>query len=284
MNKEKSRSTMLSSTALILCCVTFGAGFICGDLVSEYRRGSAPAITAQAPVAAPQAGAVQHPDDSKNEAARAAAHIAELREQIKKTPDDVKAWTHLGNLCYDTGDYDGAIEAYSRSLALAPGNPDVLTDMGSMYRMKGQTAEAIKIYEQAIAIKRDHANAVFNKGVTLMLDMERPEEAMAFWKSVLAEQPEFALGSGTHLHAILHELAADAGNQLEQHGRYDSALRAYAEALKVQPDFLPALVHRAWLLEQTGAAGEALPLWKRVLELSPEATDPAGKPIRDRIR
>ena len=47
MKTEKTRGTMLSSTALILCCVTFGAGFLCGDIVSEYRRGSSPAVAVQ---------------------------------------------------------------------------------------------------------------------------------------------------------------------------------------------------------------------------------------------
>ena len=47
MSNEKSRGTMLTSTALILCCVTFGAGFLCGDLVSEYRRAGVPAASAQ---------------------------------------------------------------------------------------------------------------------------------------------------------------------------------------------------------------------------------------------
>ena len=153
-----------------------------------------------------------------------------------------------------------------------------------MHRMKGQSAEAVHYYEQAIALKPDHANAVFNKGVTLLLDMEKPEEAVAFWNSVLARVPHFALNNGTHLHAIIHELVADAGVQLEAHGRYDTALRAYAEALKLMLDFLPALVHRAWLLEQTGRGNEALPLWKRVVELDASALDPAGKPVRDRIR
>ena len=51
MKNEKSRGTMLTSTALILCCVTFGAGFLCGDLVSEYRRGSVPAVSSPAPAA-----------------------------------------------------------------------------------------------------------------------------------------------------------------------------------------------------------------------------------------
>ena len=283
MSNEKSRGTMLASTALILCCVTFGAGFLCGDLVSEYRRSGAPAVSVQNQ--APQTVQHQPAAEAQMEGeARTARHIAELREQVKKSPEDASLWTHLGNLCYDSGKFDEAIEAYGRSLALAPGDPNVITDLGSMHRMKGQSAEAVKYYEQAIAIKPDHANAVFNKGVTLLLDMERPEDAMAFWQSVLDRQPHFALGNGTHLHAVIHELASDAGVQLEAHGRYETALRAYAEALKMKPDFLPALVHRAWLLEQTGRAEEALPLWKKVVELSPEATDPAGKPVRDRIR
>ena len=269
---------MLSSTALILCCVTFGAGFLCGDIVSEYRRGSSPAVAVQAQQAAQQAPAKQAGPASTE------SRIAELREQLKKSPDDASLWTHLGNFCYDSGRFDEAIEAYGRSLALAPGNPDVITDLGSMHRMKGQSAEAVKYYEQAIALKPDHANAVFNKGVTLLLDMEKPEEAVAFWNSVLARVPHFALNNGTHLHAIIHELVADAGVQLEAHGRYETALRAYAEALKLKPDFLPALVHRAWLLEQTGRGNEALPLWKRVVELDASALDPAGKPVRDRIR
>ena len=281
MKNEKPRGTMLTSTAAILCGLTFAAGFLCGDIVSEYRGKAAPvAVQAPVPQAAPQA--VVEGGSSKDSDVE--AHIADLREQLKKSPNDASLWTHLGNYCYDSGRFDEAIEAYGRSLELAPGDPNVMTDLGSMYRMKGQSAEAVKYYEQAIAIKPDHANAVFNKGVTLLLDMEKPEEAMAFWNSVLAASPHFALNNGMHLHSILHELASDAGVQLEAHGRFDSALRAYAEALKIKPDFLPALVHRAWLLEQTGRPAEALPLWKKVLELDPSATDPAGKPVNSRIQ
>ena len=281
MKNEKLRGTMLTSTAAILCGLTFVAGFLCGDIVSEYRGSAAPvAVQASAPQAAPQTVA----DAGGHKASDIEGHIANLREQLKKAPNDASLWTHLGNYCYDSGRFDEAIEAYSRSLELAPGDANVITDLGSMYRMKGQSAEAVKYYEQAIAIKPDHANAVFNKGVTLLLDMERPEEAMAFWNAVLAENPHFALNNGTHLHAILHELASDAGVQLEAHGRFEPALVAYAEALKIKPDFLPALVHRAWLLEQTGRPAEAIPLWNKVLELEPNATDPAGKPVRSRIQ
>ena len=126
MKNEKTRGTMLTSTALILCCVTFGAGFLCGDLVSEYRRAGVPAASVQASQAVQHQPAAEAPQDAE---ARAASHIAELREQVKKSPDDASLWTHLGNLCYDSGKFDEAIEAYGRSLALAPGDPNVITDM-----------------------------------------------------------------------------------------------------------------------------------------------------------
>ena len=279
MSTERPRGTMLVSTALILCCAAFGAGFLCGDMVADFRR---PAATAAVPApAAPQAGTKQHSEeDHKAEAARAAEHIAELRAQAMQKPDDAALWTHLGNVCYDAGDHDGAIDAYRRSLALAPGNADVMTDMGSMYRMKGQPAEAVKIYEQAIALKPGHRNAVFNKGVTLMLDLERPDQAVAFWQSVTAAHPDMAVGSGALLKDVMHEIAVDAAMQLEAHGRAESALSAYAEALKLAPDFLPALLHRAALLEKLGRDAEAQPLWKRTLELHPEAVDPSGRPVR----
>lgn len=281
MNTPKPRGTILVSTALILCCAAFGAGFLCGDLVAEHR---APAVSASVP-AAPQAGAVQHSeDDHKAEAARTAEHIAQLRAQAMQKPDDAALWTHLGNVCYDAGEFDSAIDAYRRSLALVPDNADVMTDMGSMYRMKGQSAEAVKIYEQAIALKPGHRNAIFNKGVTLMLDMERPGEAVAFWQSVVAAAPDIKLGNGALLKDVMHEIAVDAAMQLESHGRAESALAAYAEALKLSPDFLPALLHRAALLEKLGRTADAQPLWKRALELHPEAVDPSGRPVRGLIR
>ena len=56
MKNEKPRGTMLTSTAAILCGLAFAAGFLCGDIVSEYRGSGAPvAVQAPAPQAAQQA-------------------------------------------------------------------------------------------------------------------------------------------------------------------------------------------------------------------------------------
>ena len=274
MKNEKTRGVMLTSSAVILGLAAFAAGFVCGNLTAEYKdagRGVQVPVVAS-PAVAPAADAAGD------------EHIRHLREEAMAEPGDAGRWPKLGNACFDAGDAEGAIEAYQASLRLEPGNADVRTDMGSMYRLKGEPLRAVESYEQALRDMPGHKNAVFNKGVTLLLDLEKPEEAVAFWNAVLAENPDFTLSSAEPLKKVMPALAVDAGLQLEAHDRKETALRAYAEALKLDASFAPALVHRAWLLENMGRASEALPLWKRVLELHPDATDPAGRPVRDRIK
>lgn len=279
MKNEKARGTMLTSSALILCVITFVAGFACGSMVAEHkavrREAAAPVSSAPAP-AAPAASAASAEEQMRQ-------HIRHLREDAQKNPDNAAVWTSLGNACFDAGDAEGAIEAYQASLRLEPGNADVRTDLGSMYRMKGEPARAVECYDQALKDHPGHSNAVFNKGVTLMLDMEQPEQAVAFWQGVLKEYPSLTLASGADLGTIMPEIVVDAALQLEAHGKKDTALRAYEQALKIDASFAPALVHGAWLLEGMGRASEALPLWKRVLERYPDATDPAGRPVRDHL-
>lgn len=281
MNNEKTRGTMLTSSAVILCLVTFVAGFACGSMMGEHK-----ALTRETPAqaAAPAAAQTSASASSLPDAAAQAEHIKHLREDAVKQPDSAEAWTKLGNACFDFGDPDGAIEAYQTSLRIEPGNADVRTDMGSMYRMKGEPEKAVECYDQALRDQPGHRNAVFNKGVTMLLDLEQPAQAVAFWQSVLRDDPSLTLASGAKLRDIMPEILVDAALQLEARGRKDTALVAYEQAIGLSDSFAPALVHGAWLLEGMGRSADALPLWKRVLELYPDATDPAGKPVRDRFK
>ena len=276
-SKKETRGTMLVSSALILSCFTFALGFVGGSAIGQYRAATS-SVQDAAVAPAPSQPQVQP------QPASAEAELAHLREHAQQEPGNAAHWTALGNACYDSGRFDEAIAAYENSLRLEPGNANVMTDLGSMFRMKGQPQKAIQCYEQAMSFQPGHANAVFNKGVTLLLDMEQPEQAMAFWQSVLDAAPDFTVSGGVPLGRAMVELAVDGGRQLESHGRTEAALRCYAEALRLDGGFVPALTHRAWLLEKVQRPAEALPLWKRIVELDPDAADPAGRPIRDRIQ
>lgn len=264
--KEKIHGTMLVSTAVILCVATFAIGFAGGLLVASHR--------APVPVAAPQTpvpATVQKTD------------IQTLREAAQADPSQASGWIRLGNACYDSGDPDGAIDAYQKALILNPDNADVITDMGSMYRMKGMPDKAVECYDRAVTVQPGHRNAIFNKGVTIMIDMEAPARAWAFWRGILNMDPGFTLSNGTKLAEALPSIAIDAGHHLENVGRPEAALQAYAVAMEADPSHVQAVVHRAALLERLGRADEALPLWHRALELDPQAVDTQGTPVRNHI-
>jgi tetratricopeptide (TPR) repeat protein len=102
----------------------------------------------------------------------------------------------LGNLYFDANQVDKAIAAYKRSLALVPGNADVLTDLGVMYRRKGRPREAIKAFDRAIQVNPRQEAAYFNKGVVFLHDLNDRENAIKAWEELLRVNPMAKVQSG----------------------------------------------------------------------------------------
>ena len=88
--------------------------------------------------------------------------------------------------------------AYNKALELNPGNPDVLTDLGVMYRRKDQPLEAIKAFDKAIKIDPRHEASRFNKGVVLLHDLNDSEGAVRAWEGLVEVNP-FARAHGNEL-------------------------------------------------------------------------------------
>jgi tetratricopeptide (TPR) repeat protein len=63
----------------------------------------------------------------------------------------------------------------------------------------------------------------------------------------------------------------ELGNAYERQGLYEQAIQEYRQALKVDPDFVDAIEHLAFLLEKLNRDNEASPLWERILSLKKHA-------------
>ena len=234
---SRQRGTMLTSTACLLAAVTFFAGLLFGTLLPHGQNAPAPA--------APPQGSQENDLD---------AHIAQVREEIARNPDEVLNWIHLGNLYFDAHNAAEAITAYEKALQLKPGNGDVMTDLGTMYRLANQPQRALDLYDQVLAADPSHQNARFNKGVTLAIDLARPADGVAAWRDLLARNPDAVIGDNTPLAGALAPLATDAGHELHKQGKHEAALQAYEEALRIDPNFAPAREARDALLNAEAAA------------------------------
>ena len=239
MAEKRQAGTLLVSTAIIMAIAAFGMGFSFGSLFSASRLTAS--VEPAQPVPVMQALQPGQPSAASAQEHGAAQSKETLRQAALASPTDARLWTRLGDFCYDSDDPDGAIEAYGRSLAIQPENPDVLTDMGTMYRLRGEPEKAVQCYDAALGYAPAHKNAVFNKGITMLADLHKVAETVTFWKAVESANPGFVFSNGKHLMAYMPEICTEVAGDLEHMGRLADALAACDEALKIDAHFAPAL-------------------------------------------
>ena len=182
------RQTLTTSVAIALM-----VGFVAGLVFGVYKSPS------QLPAGTPGAA---------NPGAGRAGMLARLEEQVRANPKDVEAWIQIGHINFDNQQHQAAIKAYENALAINPDNAPVLTDLGIMYRRSGNPEEAIRRFDQAIAVDPKLENPRFNKGVVLLHDLNDREAAIAAWEGLLEVNPLAMAPNGKSVDQLVTEFKA----------------------------------------------------------------------------
>lgn len=135
------------------------------------------------------------------------AAIKQHEDEVARTPENAEAWEHLGNLYYDTGAAEKAINAYNKALELKPGNTSVLVDRGVMYRELKEFSKALDSFRQALEINPKHEHALFNSGVVLFFDLKRKEEALQSWRELVKINPNAKAPSGELVSKLIQDIS-----------------------------------------------------------------------------
>ena len=197
-NKTDMRKYVKKETMLMVAFITFTAGFLSGIAYGLYKGEPRKVARVEQQQAA----------DSKF-----GSEISALELEVVKNPANIKAWTQLGNLYFDTNKYDRAIVAYKKSLELNPQNADVWTDMGVMYRRNRQPAEALKAFDKAIEVNPRHEISRFNKGIVLLHDLNDQQSAIRAWEDLLKINPVAMAPNGQSVDQLVVQLKNQAKSQ-----------------------------------------------------------------------
>lgn len=135
------------------------------------------------------------------------ASIKQHEDEVAREPGNAEAWEHLGNLYYDTGAPEKAVNAYDKALELKPGNTSVLVDRGVMYRELKQYDKALDSFRKALDINPKHEHALFNSGVVLYFDLKRKEEALESWRKLVEINPKAKAPSGQLVSDLIREIS-----------------------------------------------------------------------------
>ncbi len=195
--------TPRKDTLIMYLAITFIVGFISGAAFAVFKLGgttsSPEAVTQQSNMSEQQRQAITH-----------------LEQEVTASPDKFQSWTQLGNLYYDTGQYQKAVKAYERSLDLHAGDANIWTDLGVMYRRTEESDKAIEAFDRAIELDPTHETSRLNKGIVLMYDLKNTAAAVESWENLLKINPAAKAANGESIREFVdhlkEDLAKEAGN------------------------------------------------------------------------
>jgi tetratricopeptide (TPR) repeat protein len=174
---------MKKEYAFLWIAVAFVAGIVVGVITTVYYEEKPHAehtpMQQQAPGTTPPAAT----------AADIQKQIGPLLSILKDDPKNLKALIELGNVYFDGGQFDKAIDTYSKALEINPKNADIRTDMGIMYRRKGNFDRAIEEFKKAAEDDPRHVNSRYNLGIVYLHDKGDLKAAIKAWEDYLKVEP-----------------------------------------------------------------------------------------------
>jgi tetratricopeptide (TPR) repeat protein len=166
----------------------------------------------------------------------------------------------LGLALADRGQVAEAIVHFQDAVDINPNYVDALNSLGHALAARGDVQGAIARYRKALAIQSDYVEAHNNLGLALVRCGD-VEEAISHYREALAIQPDY-LEAYNNLGIAL----AGRGDV----GDIDEALVQFRRALKIGPDQLAVHYNLGSVLADHGEVDEAMVHFQRALEIQPD--------------
>jgi tetratricopeptide (TPR) repeat protein len=196
---------------------------------------------------------------------------------------------------YSNSQFQAAIDKIKALNEEYPNVPLLFNLIGACYKELGNLEGSVKMFEVAVNIKPNYAEAHFNLGVVLT-DLGRLDAAIESYNNAIKITPryfdahnnlgnafqnqgkleaaiesyEWALAYNPHLAEAHNNL----GNALSEYGRIESAIKSYEKAVSIKPDYLKALFNLAMSYKDIGDKKGFLKSIEKVVNIKPDWGDP----------
>lgn len=193
-SKSKSLQNGLVKQSTFIICMVFA---LLSGLYGGYLIGSINADRMDIPR---QNQAAAQPKDPAGD-----PEFKRLQQAVNANPQDPEAWNHLGHWYFDNAMPRDAIKAYESSLILKPNDPNVITNMGVMYRDLHDHDKALELFRQAAKMDENHLQSRFNQGIVLFFDLNRKDDGIKAWSALLEKAPDYRAPDGTRLADMVND-------------------------------------------------------------------------------
>ncbi len=114
-----------------------------------------------------------------------------LLNELRNAPDNIALLAQVGNIYYDTQQYQEAIRYYDRALRIDPKNCNVRTDMATAFFYLGDSDRAISELQTSLKYEPKHGPTLYNLGMIKWQGKGDASGAVASWEELLREVPDY---------------------------------------------------------------------------------------------
>jgi tetratricopeptide (TPR) repeat protein len=116
--------------------------------------------------------------------------VRALRTITERDAKNVEARVQLGNLFFDSERYQDAIKYYEEAIALKPSDPNVSTDLGVAYYYLNQPDRALKQFDHSLGVDPKHVKTLLNMGIVRAFGKQDLKGATSAWEQVIKLAPD----------------------------------------------------------------------------------------------
>ena len=189
---------------------------------------------------------------------------------LRVDPDNARVLNLRGRARNNKGELDGAEADFRRAIELEPGFADAHNNLGHVLRRRGRVEDAEVCFRRALSLKPDHGLANLNLGA-IFFERGKIRKAVIHLQRGLDEEMthipgRYNLAIALHQLGLLDEAVhnyrqviaygvdtpdvyCNLASALQAMGDVRGAVAGFEEALRVDPDFGPALAGLAGLFE-----------------------------------
>lgn len=169
--------------------IVFAIAGMCFGVILGWVLGSQQATGRVSPVASEGQPASAPAAGGTQSAVLDEARVQGLLTILENDPKNAGAMVQLGNTYFDAQRYPDAIKYYEQSLAIDPANVDASTDLGVSYYYSNRPDDALRQFEVSLGRDARHTKTLLNKGIVLAFGKQDLDGASAAWNQVVEIAP-----------------------------------------------------------------------------------------------
>jgi len=179
---------------------------------------------------------------------------------LAQFPDSVIVLNFWGAVLRGQNRLHEAVMVFDKAIQLKPNYAEAYNNKGITLKDLGKHQEALDDYSMAIQLKPDYAEAYNNRGVTLK-DLDRHQEALDDYGMAIQLKPDYA------------EAYNNRGITFKGVDRHQEALENFDAAIRLKHVFAAAYNNKGGTLRDLGRVQEALINFEKAIEYNPDYTE-----------